>query len=118
MFSKIRYSSLQLIEQLFDRSKHFRDLLTEDFALLTQLAVGIQDKKLPPPVEVATKLRAYAIALIKAWLIKYGEKYRQLHVAYDFLLSNGYLNNDNASLYNIHENDLNRSNTDVCFYSY
>lgn len=88
-------------------------MITEDLPLFTQLVVGIQDKKLPPPVEIATKLRAYAIALLKAWLVKYGEKYRQLHLTYDFLMSNGYLNHDHTSLANIHDNDRNRSSTDV-----
>ncbi|KAI8067219.1 hypothetical protein BDF21DRAFT_426066 [Thamnidium elegans] len=111
--AQIRYSSVQLIEQLFDRSKHFRDLITEDFPLFTQLAIGIQDKKLPPPVEIAAKLRAYAIALIKSWTKRYGDRYRQLHVAYDFLMSNGFLNNEDTSLSNIHANNHNRSSTDA-----
>lgn len=100
---------------MFDRSKHFRELITEDFPLFTQLAIGIQDKKLPPPVEIAAKLRAYAIALIKFWTEKYGDRYRQLHMAYDFLMSNGYLNNEDTSISNIHANNYNRSGTDVVY---
>lgn len=113
--NKIRYSCVQLIEQLFDRSKYFRDLLTEDFPLFTQLTVGIQDKKLPPPAQVATKLKDYAIALIKAWFTKYGERYRQLGIAYDFLLDNGFLDRETGSLSTIHMNERNKSNTDVRF---
>ncbi|KAL7328480.1 hypothetical protein PS15p_206748 [Mucor circinelloides] len=111
--AQIRYSCVQLIEQLFDRSKYFRNLLTEDFPLFTQLTVGIQDKKLPPPAQVATKLKDYAIALIKTWFTKYGERYRQLGIAYDFLLDNGFLDRETGSLSTIHMNERNRSNTDA-----
>lgn len=104
---------MQLVEQLFDRSKYFRDLLTEDFPLFTQLTVGIQDKKLPPPSQVATKLKNYAIALVKAWFTKYGERYRQLGIAYDFLLDNGFLDRETGSLTTIHMNERSKSNTDV-----
>lgn len=104
---------MQLIEQLFERSKYFRDLLTEDFPMFTQLTVGIHDKKLPPPSQVATKLREYAIALITSWFQKYGEKYRHLSIAYDFLMENGLLNRPGGSLSSIHANDANKSNIDV-----
>ncbi|KAK4518429.1 calponin [Mucor velutinosus] len=111
--AQIRYSCVQLTEQLFDRSKYFRDLLTEDFPLFTQLTVGIQGKKLPPPAPVATKLKDYAIALIKAWFTKYGERYRQLGIAYDFLLDNGFLDRETGSLTTIHMDERNKSNTDA-----
>lgn len=87
--------------------------MTEDFPVFTQLAVGIQGKKLPPPVHVAKKLKEYAIALIKSWFVKYGEKYRQLGIAFDFLMDNGYLNNDPSLLSSIHASDRSRSGTDV-----
>ncbi|KAL9559142.1 hypothetical protein PS6_000946 [Mucor atramentarius] len=111
--AQLRKKHAQLIEQLFDRSKYFRNLLTEDFPLFTQLTVGIQDKKLPPPAQVATKLKDYAIALIKTWFTKYGERYRQLGIAYDFLLDNGFLDRETGSLSTIHMNERNRSNTDA-----
>lgn len=110
---KIRYSCVQLIEQLFERSKYFRDLLTEDFPLFTQLTVGIQDKRLPPPAQVAVKLKNYSIALIKAWFTKYGERYRQLSIGYDFLMDNGFLDRETGSLSTIHMNERNSASTDV-----
>ncbi|KAI7897382.1 uncharacterized protein EV154DRAFT_475700 [Mucor mucedo] len=111
--AQIRYSSLQLIEQLFARSKHFRDLLTEDFPVFVQLVVGIQDKILPPPVQIAQKLREYALALIKAWFLKFGERYHQLGVAFDFLMDNGCYAKNGSALASIHANDLSRSSTDA-----
>lgn len=113
IFFKIRYSCLQLIEQLFERSKHFRDLLTEDFPVFTQLTVGIQGHKLPAPPQVAVKLKEYAIALIKSWFTKFGERYRQLSIAYDYLLDNGFLNQEAGTLSSIHTNDRNKSSNDV-----
>lgn len=62
---------------------------------------------------MAHKLKVYAIALIKAWFENYHEKYRQLGIAFDFLMDNGYLNNDPSLLSNIHASDRSRSGTDV-----
>lgn len=104
------------MEQLFARSKHFRDLLTEDFPVFVQLVVGIQDKILPPPVQIAQKLKEYALALIKSWFLKYGERYHQLGVAFDFLMDNGYYAKNGSALASIHANDLSRSSTDVILF--
>ncbi|KAG0745658.1 hypothetical protein G6F57_006697 [Rhizopus arrhizus] len=110
--SQIRYSSLQLIEQLFERSKLFRELLTEDFPLFIQQVVGIQNTELPPPVSVAAKLKQYALALIKNWYIKYGEKYRQIGISFDFLLDNGFMDDNqvSSSLSSIHSDNINKAN--------
>ncbi|KAI8371863.1 hypothetical protein BD560DRAFT_395648 [Blakeslea trispora] len=97
--AQIRYASVQLIEQLFERSRYFRDALTEDFPVFTQLTLGVGGKKLPPPVQVANQLKQYTAALIKAWFIRYGEKYRQLSIAYDFLSE---FDRDHPSLASIH----------------
>ncbi|CEJ01898.1 hypothetical protein RMCBS344292_15919 [Rhizopus microsporus] len=110
--SQIRYSSLQLIEQLFDRSKLFRELLTEDFPVFVQLVVGFNDRKLPPPPQIAAKLKQYALALIKNWYMKYGEIYRQISISFDFLMDNGYMNDNQASssLSSIHADNINKAN--------
>jgi hypothetical protein len=116
---KIRYSSLQLIEQLFERSKLFRELLTEDFPLFIQQVVGIQNTELPPPVSVAAKLKQYALALIKNWYIKYGEKYRQIGISFDFLLDNGFMDDNqvSSSLSSIHSDNINKANKSVMEYN-
>ncbi|ORE04902.1 hypothetical protein BCV72DRAFT_6913 [Rhizopus microsporus var. microsporus] len=113
--SQIRYSSLQLIEQLFDRSKLFRELLTEDFPVFVQLVVGFNDRKLPPPPQIAAKLKQYALALIKNWYIKYGEIYRQISISFDFLMDNGYMNDNqtSSSLSSIHADNINKANKSV-----
>ncbi|KAF7732384.1 hypothetical protein EC973_005280 [Apophysomyces ossiformis] len=106
--SQIRYSSLQLIESLFQRSHRFRILLTEEFPLLLQLTVGIHQKKLPPPTQVADKLRQYAITLTKEWLTKFGDTYRPIGIGYDYLNQRGLLVHS-TSLQAIHEHDNDQS---------
>ncbi|CEJ00371.1 hypothetical protein RMCBS344292_14427 [Rhizopus microsporus] len=94
------------------RSKLFRELLTEDFPVFVQLVVGFNDRKLPPPPQVAAKLKQYALALIKNWYIKYGEIYRQISISFDFLMDNGYMNDNQASssLSSIHADNINKAN--------
>lgn len=112
---QIRYSSLQLIEQLFERSKLFRKLLTEEFPQFTELLIGINSERLPPPPTVAEKLKRYALALIKNWHIKYGEKYRQIDISFTFLLDNGFINDDqsNNTLTSIHTENVVEANKSV-----
>lgn len=100
---------------MFDRSKLFRELLTEDFPVFVQLVVGFNDRKLPPPPQVAAKLKQYALALIKNWYIKYGEIYRQISISFDFLMDNGYMNDNQASssLSSIHADNINKANKSV-----
>ncbi|RCI04114.1 hypothetical protein CU098_005004, partial [Rhizopus stolonifer] len=113
--AQIRYSSLQLIEQLFERSKLFRKLLTEEFPQFTELLIGINSERLPPPPTVAEKLKRYALALIKNWHIKYGEKYRQIDISFTFLLDNGFINDDqsNNTLTSIHTENVVEANKSV-----
>ncbi|KAG0191307.1 hypothetical protein DFQ28_000482 [Apophysomyces sp. BC1034] len=106
--AQIRYSSLQLIESLFQRSHHFRILLTEEFQLFLQLTVGIHQHKLPPPMQVAAKLKQYAIALVKEWLKKFGDTYRPIELGYDYLDQRGLLACC-TSLQSIHEHEQDRS---------
>ncbi|KAI8991039.1 hypothetical protein BDF20DRAFT_842327 [Mycotypha africana] len=107
--AQIRYSCVQLIEQLFERSKLFRRLLTDDFPLFIQLTIGAQSKQpLPPPAQFATKLKEYAIALIRSWLLKFNDKYPQIGISYQFLLDNNIVGS--TSLNTIHSE--NRSKAD------
>ncbi|KAI8885060.1 hypothetical protein K501DRAFT_322635 [Backusella circina FSU 941] len=110
--AEIRYSTLQLIEVLFHRSKRFRELLTEDLPLFLQLTVGIKSS-LPPPVKVAYKLKKYAVALMKDWYTRFNQFYRSLGIAYDFLLENGFLNGSDQSLYEIHAQERRQANNEA-----
>ncbi|KAI8384875.1 uncharacterized protein BYT42DRAFT_563925 [Radiomyces spectabilis] len=108
--AQIRYSTVQLCEELFQRSHHFRSLLTDDLPLFIELTVGIHQKALPPPAQVAIKLKKYAVALIKNWLEKFGDLYRPLSIGYDYLDHNGVLDQSMESLATIHVHDRDKAN--------
>ncbi|KAF9941080.1 hypothetical protein BGZ67_005939 [Mortierella alpina] len=82
---KIRYSSTQLIAEIFQRSHVFRELLVADYSIFLQLTVGIHQNKLPPPVVFAEKTKQLAISLTNEWNAKYGAVYKQIALGYEFL---------------------------------
>ncbi|KAG0045270.1 hypothetical protein BGZ83_009500 [Gryganskiella cystojenkinii] len=83
--AQIRYSSTQLIAELFQRSHVFRELLVADFSVFLQLTVGIHQNTLPPPVVFAEKTKQLAISLTNEWNGKYGAVYKQIALGYEFL---------------------------------
>ncbi|KAI7863376.1 hypothetical protein BDF14DRAFT_1373640 [Spinellus fusiger] len=108
--SQIRYSCLQLIEILFQRSHHFRLLLTKEFPMFLQLTVGIQQHTLPPPQQVAIEVGKYAIALVKNWQKSHGNTLRPIDIGYDYLVHHGFLDPDTGgSLPSIHLQNRDRA---------
>ncbi|KAF8929514.1 hypothetical protein BGZ47_001012 [Haplosporangium gracile] len=83
--AQIRYSSTQLIAELFQRSHVFRELLVADYPIFLQLTVGIHQHPLPPPVVFAEKTKKLAISLTNEWHAKYGPVYKQIALGYEFL---------------------------------
>ncbi|KAF9933478.1 hypothetical protein FBU30_005319 [Linnemannia zychae] len=83
--AQIRYSSTQLIAELFQRSHVFRELLVDDYPIFLQLTVGIHQHPLPPPVVFADKTKKLAISLTNEWHAKYGPVYKQIALGYEFL---------------------------------
>ncbi|KAG0287434.1 hypothetical protein BGZ96_008640 [Linnemannia gamsii] len=83
--AQIRYSSTQLIAELFQRSHLFRELLVADYPIFLQLTVGIHQHRLPPPVVFADKTKKLAISLTNEWHAKYGPVYKQVALGYEFL---------------------------------
>ncbi|KAF9573559.1 hypothetical protein EC968_008428 [Mortierella alpina] len=83
--AQIRYSSTQLIAEIFQRSHIFRELLVADYSIFLQLTVGIHQNKLPPPVVFAEKTKQLAISLTNEWNAKYGAVYKQIALGYEFL---------------------------------
>ncbi|KAG0215947.1 hypothetical protein BGX28_007173 [Mortierella sp. GBA30] len=82
---KIRYSSTQLIAEIFQRSHIFRELLVADYSIFLQLTVGIHQNTLPPPMVFAEKTKQLAISLTNEWNAKYGAVYKQIALGYEFL---------------------------------
>ncbi|NXG24185.1 UVSSA protein, partial [Grallaria varia] len=87
--AEMRFSAFQVLQELFARSHRLRTLLIADFQEFLELTVGIDhEQPLPPPKEVAQKLRKAAIAAVQDWHHKYGEAYKQLSLGYHFLKQN------------------------------
>ncbi|XP_024918964.1 UV-stimulated scaffold protein A isoform X2 [Cynoglossus semilaevis] len=84
--SEVRLSAFQIATELFSRSHHFRMLLVENFQEFLELTVETDsDQPLPPPKEVAKKLRSQAIQTVQTWQSTYGAAYKKLALGYHFL---------------------------------
>ncbi|XP_008940306.1 PREDICTED: UV-stimulated scaffold protein A-like, partial [Merops nubicus] len=87
--AEMRFSALQIVQELFTRSHQFRTLVISNFQEFLELTVGIDhEQPLPPPKEVAQKLRKEAIKSVQDWHEKYGEAYKKLSLGYHFLKQN------------------------------
>lgn len=85
----MRFSAFQIAQELFSRSHLFRTLLVSNFQEFLELTVGTDhEQPLPPPREVAQKLRKAAIAAVQGWHEKYGEAYKKLSLGYHYLKQN------------------------------
>ncbi|XP_034454641.1 UV-stimulated scaffold protein A isoform X1 [Hippoglossus hippoglossus] len=83
---EVRLSAFQITSELFSRSHHFRTLLVDNFQEFLDLTVETDlDQPLPPPKEVARKLRSLAIQTIQLWQASHGTAYKKLALGYHFL---------------------------------
>lgn len=83
---QVRYLALQIIDELFMRSKLFRTLIVENLEQLMSLSVGFRrNLPLPAPPSVASLLRTKAIEFLEKWNVSFGVHYRQLRLGYDYL---------------------------------
>ncbi|KAM9741101.1 UV-stimulated scaffold protein A isoform 2-T2 [Menidia menidia] len=84
--SEIRMSAFQIASELFSRSHHFRTLLVDNFQDFLELTVETDtERPLPPPKEVARRLRALAIQTVQSWHASHGSVYKKLALGYHFL---------------------------------
>lgn len=84
--AEIRLSAFQIANELFSRSHHFRTLLVDNFQEFLELTVETDlEQPLPPPKEVAKKLKTLAIRTVKSWQASYGPSYKKLALGYHFL---------------------------------
>uniref|UniRef100_H3A7S2 UV-stimulated scaffold protein A n=1 Tax=Latimeria chalumnae TaxID=7897 RepID=H3A7S2_LATCH len=87
--AEIRFSAFQIADELFARSHQFRTLLVSNFQEFLELTVETDyDQPLPPPKQVAQKLKQMAIKSVQNWQEKYGEAYKKLSLGYHFLKQN------------------------------
>ncbi|XP_047209035.1 UV-stimulated scaffold protein A isoform X2 [Girardinichthys multiradiatus] len=84
--AEIRLSAFQIACELFSRSHHFRTLLVDNLQGFLELTVETDtEQPLPPPKEVARKLRSLAIQTVQSWQTSYGSAYKKLELGYHFL---------------------------------
>ncbi|KAJ8026228.1 UV-stimulated scaffold protein A [Holothuria leucospilota] len=84
--SEIRLSAFQVMNELFQRSHHFRELLVADMQQFLLLTVETDvDYPLPPPKAAARLLKEQSLSAIAAWNDKFGKAYKKLAVGYNFL---------------------------------
>nr|XP_042711489.1 UV-stimulated scaffold protein A isoform X3 [Chrysemys picta bellii] len=87
--AEIRFSAFQIVDELFTRSHQFRTLIISNFQEFLELTIETDhEQPLPPPKEVAQKLKKTAIKSVQAWHEKYGEAYKKLSLGYHFLKQN------------------------------
>ncbi|KAM4708749.1 UV-stimulated scaffold protein A [Discoglossus pictus] len=87
--AEIRLSAFQIVSELFGRSHHFRTLVISNFQEFLELTVETDyEQPLPPPKEVAQKLKATAIKTVQEWHENFGEAYKKLSLGYHFLKQN------------------------------
>nr|XP_022341509.1 UV-stimulated scaffold protein A-like [Crassostrea virginica]XP_022341510.1 UV-stimulated scaffold protein A-like [Crassostrea virginica] len=84
--SEIRLSAFQMIDELFNRSHSFREMLLCDLQTYLELTVEVDfDQPLPPPKAAANTLKASALRAIQQWNDKFGEAYKKLSLGFNFL---------------------------------
>lgn len=84
--AEIRLSAFQIVSELFSRSHQFRTLLIDNFQEFLELTVETDyEQPLPPPKEVAQKMKTLAIKAVQEWHEKFGEAYKKLSLGYHFL---------------------------------
>ncbi|KAM8938921.1 UV-stimulated scaffold protein A [Pelodytes ibericus] len=87
--AEVRLSAFQIVSELFARSHQFRTLLISNFQEFLELTVETDyEQPLPPPKEVAQKLKALAIRTVQEWHEKFGDAYKKLSLGYHFLKQN------------------------------
>ena len=84
--SEIRLSSFNIVKELFQRSHHFRDLISNNFQVLSKLVLDIDpEAPLPPPAAAAKQLKLNAARAMKEWNQVYGVAYKKLSVGFNYL---------------------------------
>uniref|UniRef100_A0A8C8VG96 UV-stimulated scaffold protein A n=1 Tax=Pelusios castaneus TaxID=367368 RepID=A0A8C8VG96_9SAUR len=87
--AEMRFSAFQIVDELFTRSHQFRTLIISNFQEFLELTVETDyEQPLPPPKEIAQKLKKTVIKSVQEWHEKYGEAYKKLSLGYHFLKQN------------------------------
>ncbi|XP_036982806.2 UV-stimulated scaffold protein A isoform X2 [Artibeus jamaicensis] len=84
--AEVRLSAFQIMGELFGRSHLFRVLVVSNFQEFLELTLGTDHRKpLPPPREVAQRLKQAVALAVQSWNEKFGSAYKKLALGYHFL---------------------------------
>ncbi|KAJ2333866.1 hypothetical protein GGI00_002121 [Coemansia sp. RSA 2681] len=83
--AQVRISSLQAVNELFERSHQFRLLVIGDLPHILGLIFGAYQRPLPRPSEFAAKLKRLAAEYMYAWTERYGAAYQRLVQGFRYL---------------------------------
>ncbi|KAF2078372.1 hypothetical protein CYY_000356 [Polysphondylium violaceum] len=84
--SQVRISTLNIINEIFMRSKYFRELVCNVLSILFELTLGLNlNNPLPPPADSSRVLKSKALEFIEKWYEAYGPHYNLLKNAYNYL---------------------------------
>ncbi|XP_014677542.1 PREDICTED: UV-stimulated scaffold protein A-like [Priapulus caudatus] len=84
--SEMRLSAFQIVDELFNRSHAFRELVIEDFQFFLEQCAGTDfENPLPAPKAAAMTLRMRCLTAVHQWNEKYGEAYKKLQLGYNYL---------------------------------
>lgn len=87
--AQTRLHVVNLSDQLFHRSKAFRNHLTAHFTEFLELSLGFRhDKPLPGPANIANQLRDRALEVVEQWNDKFGSSYKQVALGFNYLKHN------------------------------
>lgn len=77
---------MQIVDELFVRSHQFRMLVVSDLQEFLELTLGTDHRRpLPPPREVAQRLRQAATRAVQGWHERFGAAYKKLALGHHFL---------------------------------
>ncbi|XP_071947657.1 UV-stimulated scaffold protein A-like [Antedon mediterranea] len=84
--AEIRLSAFQIIEEIFSKSHHFRELLVSEFQEFLELTSEMSlDMPLPPPKAAANLLKEQTLKAVQNWFDKFGQSYKKLVLGYNYL---------------------------------
>lgn len=87
--AQVRLSAFQVLNELFNRSNRFRELLSSDFKKFAGLVTGTDPAlPLPPPKDAAAQLKRRSVLAIREWNQKFGTGYPELKLGFNYLKFN------------------------------
>eukprot|EP01084_Bolivina_argentea_P104031 186322_1 len=109
--AQTRLLSLMLINVIFIRSKHFRELTIHNLEFFFELTLPINSQKpLPSPPKTAIYLTQQSIEFIEEWVQDFGSFYFRLKLGYNHLIKVHHIHFPNKRLHEKEQQKLKQIN--------